>query len=352
MSATFQATRGLAAGRAYGVPGAASNVDLYLAGNEGPAPDPAWLAQALSAGPERIRRYPALVELQATLAEKHGVDPEQIALTAGADDGLLRCCLASLDATRNAVVPSPTFEMIQRYVALAEGELRAPAWPSGTYPTDAVLECADDSTGAIFIVSPNNPTGAVAAESDLERLAQAAPQALLVVDGAYAEYADHDLTQAALALPNAVVLRTLSKAWGLAGLRIGYAIGTPEIAGLLRRTGNPFPIAAPAADLALAWLQAGAERVQAGIDQVREERKALAEQLARLGAQPVASQANFVFARMPDAAGLHAELLERRILVRRFEAPGLGDALRITCPSDPLAFQHLTAVLSSITPQS
>src|SRR5581483_5290507 len=126
-------------------------------------------------------------------------------------------------------------------------------------------------TAAIVVCSPNNPTGAVATAQDLERLAEGAPGRLLMVDLAYTEFADEDLTQAALRLPSAVVFRTLSKAWGLAGLRVGYAAGHARLIGWMRSAGAPYAISSVSIALAEARLQHGEARMKKFVKTVRGE---------------------------------------------------------------------------------
>ena len=153
-----------------------------------------------------------------------------------------RLCRAYLAPGRRIVMPQPTFVMLPYYAALAGAEIDAVPWREGPYPLEAVLDAVTEQTAVIVVVSPNNPNGAVATAADLRALAEAAPHAVLLVDLAYAEYADEDLTAAALSHPSAVVVRTISKAWGLAGLRVGYAVGSPELIAILRVAGGPFSV--------------------------------------------------------------------------------------------------------------
>src|SRR5207247_4822990 len=126
----------------------------------------------------------------------------------------------------------------------------------GDVPLAPFLTRPAEQPALIAVVSPNNPTGAAATAADIRCLAEAAPNAVVLLDHVYVEYADEDLTPAVIDLPNVVVLRTLSKAWGLAGCRIGYAIGSPEIVASLRIAGAPYPVAAPSVALALGRLEA------------------------------------------------------------------------------------------------
>ena len=308
--------------------------DLWLAGNEGrPA-----AALELKLGRDALRRYPDTAEVAARAAERFGVAADQVLVTAGADDALLRIALAFLAPGRSAVVPSPTFEMIPRYTAVAGGELIEVPWePGAPYPLEAALDALRGDSSLLYVVSPNNPTGAVATAEDVLRACDAAPDALVVVDQAYGEFADEDLTAAALSRPNAVVLRTMSKAYGAAGLRVGFAIGRPELLRVLEAAGNPYPCAAPSLDAALRLL---GTNIEGSVEAVRAERAVLVERLRALGLDAAPSQGNFVHARTPAADALRARVAEEGIAIRSF-----GRAVRITCPANAEDFERLLAAL-------
>ena len=115
-----------------------------------------------------------------------------------------RLCRAALAPGKRLVLPEPTFEMIRRFAESTGAEVIAVPFQVSGYPTERVIEACDDSTALIAVVTPNNPTGDVISADDLRRVAEAAPQALVMVDLAYTEFADEDLTQVALSLPNAI----------------------------------------------------------------------------------------------------------------------------------------------------
>jgi len=328
---------------------------LRLDRNEGLLPSPAALAELAQADPELLRRYPDVTELTAVLAARWGVAPERVIVTAGADEAIDRICRAFLTPGRVLLLPEPSFEMLDRYAALAGGELARVPWTDDAFPTDAFLERIDERTAVIAVVSPNNPTGGVAKLADVRRLAAAAPDAVILLDHAYAEYADDDLTTAVLDLPNVVVTRTLSKAWGLAGCRVGYAIGTPDVIAVLRAAGGPYPVAGPSIALALRQLERAGIPLAAHVARVREERAALTRQLASLRLSPRRSQANFVFVDCGRRARFcAAALASLGVLVREFtDRPGLATALRITLPGEPAAFERLTSALdTALAPQA
>ena len=323
---------------------------LCLDRNEGLLPSPAALAELAEAGPELLRRYPDVSELTALLAAQWKVAAGRVLVTAGADEAIDRIFRAFLTRGRTLLLPEPSFEMLDRYAALADGELVRVPWPDAAFPTDEFLERVDARTAVIAIVSPNNPTGGVATLADVRRLAVQAHEALILLDHAYVEYADDDLTAAVLDLPNVVVTRTLSKAWGLAGCRVGYAIGSPDVIAVLHAAGGPYPVAAPSISLAVHQLERGRPLLAAHVARVREERAALTRQLQSLRLSPRDSQANFVFVDCGTRASFCAAALAALgVLVREFrDRPGLETALRITLPGEPAAFERLTTALDTV----
>lgn len=345
----LQPAPGLARITAYKVERPLTPVDLHLDGNEGLVPPAAVLEGLAEQDPDLLRRYPDARGLERLIAERLGVGPDHVLVTAGADDAIDRLCRAVLAPGRRMIVPEPTFSMIERFVLLSGGDFVSVPWPDAAYPVDAVLAAVDEHTAAIAVVSPNNPTGGVATSEDVRRLSAAAPQALVLVDHAYVEFGDQDLTPLAWSLPNVVVLRTLSKAWGLAGLRVGFAVARPELIGWLQTAGHPFAVSGPSLVLARQWLEQGDASMEVFVAEVRRERPLLESLLGRLGGRVAASQGNFAFARLPDPLWLRDGLAGLSIGVRVFPGdPLLADAVRITCPGDRADFERLTSGLETV----
>jgi histidinol-phosphate aminotransferase len=320
---------------------------LRLDANEGVLPSRALLGDLANADPELLRRYPDVSALEAALAARLGVPPERVVVTAGADEGIDRACRAFLEPGRTILLADPSFDMFDCSAALAGGELVRVPWWDEAFPIDTFVERLDGRTAVVAVVSPNNPTGSVATLADVRRLAAAAPNALVMLDHVYVEYADEDLTPQVLDLPNVLVLRTLSKAWGLAGCRVGYAIGSAYVIAVLRAAGGPYTVAAPSVALALAQLERGAEPLRAHVARVREERRLLRARLAAGGLAPRPSQANFVLVECgPRARSLCTGLATHGVVVRDFPARrGLETALRITLPGNPADFERLREAL-------
>jgi histidinol-phosphate aminotransferase len=328
---------------------APEGIRLKLDANEGAESSlEAMLATFRGAGAELLRRYPDAGALETALARRYDVDPSQVFVTAGADEAIDRCCRAYLGAGTSILLTDPTFEMFERYASLAGGAVDRVPWTPGPFPIDGMLARAGSKVGLIAVVTPNNPTGEVATVDGLRSLADAAPSALVVLDHAYAEYADEDLTAAALWMPNVVIVRTFSKAWGLAGCRVGYVMGPAGIIASLRAAGGPFTVAAPSIAFAAAQLEQGAAARDAHVSRVREERDRLFAFLDESDARPRRSQANFVYAELgARAAVVHAALRRQGVLVRLFaESRGSAGGLRITVPGHAVAFAELMAALS------
>ena len=319
---------------AYRVPRHPAPVDLDLRGNEGAVPDPGLL-EAIQGAPV-LRRYPDVGGLQRRLADRFGIGPERVLVTAGGDDALDRLCRAVLEPGRTLLLPSPGFEMTRRYAALAGADIQEIPWPGAAFPVEAVLDALGPETGLVALTTPNNPTGAVISAADIETIAAAAGEvgAVVLLDLAYVEFADSDPTALALATDNVVVVRTVSKAWGLAGIRVGYALGPASVLAWMAAAGAPYAVSAPSLALAEAALESGDEPMQAFTSAVRGGRAALSDALRDAGCAVVPSEANFVFARSERSAWLADGLAGLGIGVRTFPCrAGLEDALRWPCPT-------------------
>jgi histidinol-phosphate aminotransferase len=321
--------------------------DLRLDGNEGRTPSPRLQDVLAKVDPEVLRRYPDRGPLESQLAETLNISADSVLVTAGADDALDRICRSYLDSSRQLVTAVPTFEMIPRYARLAGASVRTVPWPGAAFPLDAILNRINAQTGVIAVVSPNNPTGAVATAADLVQLASAAPHAVLLVDLAYAEFADVDLMPTVLSLPNAIGVRSLSKAWGLAGLRVGFAAGSPGLVAPLRAAGGPYAVTGLSLELAATALTE-TEAVTRFADQIRQERTHLCADLTALGAATVPSQGNFVYAGLPDPVWARDGLAGLGIGVRLFAADNGSGHLRITCPGDTKKFARLRRSLGTV----
>lgn len=333
----------------YAPPETGASIDLHLDGNEGPPPSAQILDAALRIGPEMVCRYPDTRPLEREIARAVGLAPAQVLVTAGAVDALERALRALLAPGREVVMPVPTSGALGRHAMLAGGTIVEVPWLGGPLPVTEMLRRLTERTTVIVVASPNSPTGLGATRRDLEQLSDSAPGALLLVHLAYAEFADEDLTQAALALPNAVVTRSFSKAWGLAGLRVGWAAGNREVIDWMRVTGHPCAVSALSLAVARERFRTGQDDVRRFVSVVRGQRGQLASLLARLGVASPASQGNFVLGHFDDARWVYDALAGLGIGVRHYPGkPFLEGCLRVTVPGEPEPFDRLCTALETV----
>lgn len=308
---------------------------IKLASNENPrGPSPAAVA-ALRDAAAGVHRYPdnRAHMLRVELARVHGVAQEEIVLGAGSNEIIDLLC--RMFGTGHAVVGIPSFVSYALCLRVAQVPFTEVSLRDDLYwDTDALLAAVEPRTRLLFVDSPNNPTGTHMPRTDLVRLLEALPAHVVpVIDEAYVHYADAADYVSALSLrersPNLVVLRTFSKAYGLAALRAGYAIAPRTITHYLERVRLPFNVGSLAQTAALAALADEAYLART-IELNRSERARLTAALPGLGFRVVPSQANFVCVLPPvAAAGLYEALLRRGVIVRPL-GPPLERWLRIS----------------------
>ncbi|HET7561807.1 MAG TPA: histidinol-phosphate transaminase [Rhodanobacteraceae bacterium] len=312
---------------------------VLLNANESPWP-PFAEGQAWNRYPDP--QPPALV---ARMAGLYGVAADQLLAGRGSDEGIDLLVRAFCRAGQDAVLISPpTFGMYAvsarvQGAAVVEAPLRA----DFSLDVEAVLAAVTPAVKLVFVCAPNNPTGAGVARAAILQLAEAlAGRALLVVDEAYVEFVASDGPDSSVAacirdFDNLVVLRTLSKAWALAGVRIGALLGNADVVALLRKIMPPYPLPAPCVEPTLQALSHQGERAMRGhVAEIRQERARMQQVLAELpGVRAVLpSQANFLTVRFHDAQAGFAALRNAGVVVRDVRRyPGLDDALRITIGS-------------------
>jgi histidinol-phosphate aminotransferase len=349
----FQPVENIAKLSLYSVPQLLTPIDLYLDGNEGTPPDITDIFPDLLLNESLLNRYPSAAELEKTIAAKLGIDAGQVMVTAGGDEAIDRACRIALDENRNAVIPSPAFCMYEHYALLAGSAIKKVEWNEPDFPIENYINAIDENIGLIVIASPNNPTGYVIDPDYISRLAKVAPYALIVLDLAYEEFADIKLTSLALNYPNCLVLRTFSKAWGLAGLRIGYAIGSNKVISWLRKAGGPYSVSSLSINIAKAVMKGDDSTMLKYVEDVKQSRKHIYDCLKQLGAEPVLSQANFVFARFKNADWVRRGLAGLGIKVRAFpDTPDLANALRITCPPEKHRDRLIHALQTVMKPEA
>lgn len=306
---------------------------VKLASNElpwGPVPG---VAAAIGRAASTVERYPdhRARALRARLGRELGVGPERVAVGAGAVGLLCQLALAYVGPGDEVVRGEPSFEAYPIFTRLAGGDDVAVAARAHRLDAGAMAAAMGPRTRMVLIANPNNPTGTAMPLDAIEGLAASLPGgALLVVDEAYREFVSDPGAGSALHLaahrPNVVVLRTFSKAHGLAALRIGYAVADPSVVEALDKVLIPFSVGALAQAAALASLDARREVAQR-VTSVVAERERVTAALAAGGWEVPSPQANFVWLPVGQAAGALAAVLEREGLVVR---PFPGQGIRVT----------------------
>ena len=335
--------------KVYEPPAFSAPIDLDLSRNEG-SPTITDIGLDSEATAAITSRYPDTSALRALVASRHEITEDRVLVTAGGDDALFRCFLSV--AGTSVVATTPSFEMIRRYTAQLETPLIEVPWWDGDFPLDGFLKEAEASPGMAVIVSPNNPTGNVVDLGGLRKVAEAYP--LVVLDAAYADFAEEDLTDAALEMGNVVVVRTLSKAYGLAGLRVGYLLGAAETVAVLAGYGSPYSVSSLSAALAAKVLSQPDAASEAGKGAIAANRGRLNDVLDELAVGPLPSQANFVLATDVDPGWLVPAAAALGVGLRRFEDRAeLARSVRITVPGDDSDFDRLEETLrAALAPEA
>ncbi|CDW94698.1 MULTISPECIES: histidinol-phosphate transaminase [unclassified Thiomonas] len=321
------------------VPGEQPRIDglIKLNTNECPYPPSDKVLQAIAAqttGDLRLYPDPQATGLKAAIAHHHGLKAEQVFVGNGSDEVLAHAFMALLRHPAPLLHPDISYSFYPVYARLYGIETREIALRADfSIAVDDYLQAGPN--GGIIFPNPNAPTGMALPLAEVERLLAGNPDSVVVVDEAYVDFGAQTAAPLIDRYPQLLVIRTLSKAWALAGLRVGYALGHPDLIEALSRVKdsfNSYPLdrlalaGATAALSDAAWLAQTSARIQAS-------REALSEGLRARGFEVLPSQANFVFARHPahEGASLAAQLRKQRILVRQFARPQrIADFLRIT----------------------
>jgi histidinol-phosphate aminotransferase len=313
---------------------------ILLNSNEsafGPGAHARQAAIAASADIERYLENPARL-LAPALARHHALDAARIAIGAGSDDLLARLARAYLDTgsemirSRNGYLKTPNYAHANNAIPIAADDI------DFTPSVDAMLRAVTDKTRMVYLANPENPAGSYLPGSEIRRLHQALPASvLLVLDCAYEEYVDAPDYEPAQLLAesaaNVVMTRTFSKIHGLAGARVGWMYGAPEVTDMVTRIGLTFPLASSSIHAALAALDDVAHQRRV-FDINRELRAWFSAAMADLGLRAYPSQTNFVllgFGGSGRGAADCDDFLRRRgIAIRRFASPAYADCIRVT----------------------
>jgi histidinol-phosphate aminotransferase len=310
---------------------------VKLASNENPlGPSPKGVAAA-RAVLEDSNRYPdgGTHTLRQTLAERHGVSPEEVFIGLGSSELIDLAARVLLRPGVQGLTSEGTYAPFSVAIRASGAELVLVPQRQFAFDLKAMAKAITPKTGVIYIANPNNPTGSAFGRAEFDEFLATVPDGvLLVLDEAYIHYGLsmglRDSVEAYRKRKNLLILRTFSKVYGLAGLRIGYAMGRPELLTAMNKLRTPFNTSGVAQAAALAALDDN-EHVARCIETNAAERKRLIEGLAKLGYRPVPSESNFVFLVVgPEAKALSDDLLQMGVIVRPLGWMGFPEAIRIS----------------------
>lgn len=290
----------------------------------GPSPKVLERLREATAG-DFLTLYPEYEVARERMAAFFGVTADQVVFSDGTDEGIHILVQAYVEPGEEVLIPWPTFPMYKFYAEAAGAEPVLVHRDPETldFPTEALIRRIGPKTKAILIANPNNPTGGTAEPEDLERVLEAAPEAAVLVDEAYFEFYGETTLPWLSRFGNLFVSRTFSKAWGLAGLRVGCLLSQAENAQWVRRGQSPYSLNSVGVECALAAIE-DREYVENYVREVVASRATLEKALDEAGIKRWTSEANFVLARFPDPELVCRALRDRGVLVRDrgHEVPG------------------------------
>jgi len=329
---------------------------IKLASNENPmGPSPKAVA-AMQAALSRLNYYPdgQSYSLCHALATHLDVKPEQIAVGNGADGLIMQICMAYLDEECEVIVSRSSFPVYDIYTHVMRAKLIKTPLKNYGFNLDAMAGAITDKTKLIFVCNPNNPTGTLNTAAEVEAFMKKVPDRVLIVfDEAYYEYVDSTEYPDTLhyireGRKNVMIMRTYSKIYGLAGIRLGYVIADPELLAPLHKVKEPFAVNLLAQVAGIAALE-DEECLKASVATNHAGRLYLYREFERLGLFYIKSHTNFVLVKVgPQAGQVLQALLEKGVIVRSCNNYDLPEFLRITV-GDPTQNARLIRVLEEVT---
>jgi histidinol-phosphate aminotransferase len=315
-----------------------------MASNENPLGPSPLAVEAIKAAIAEAHSYPdnGTRELRERLAELHGVEAEEVMVTSGSTSFLDILARTLLGPGLNAITSEQSFIVYPLVTRATGAQLIEVPTVNDAYDLDGILAAVNDQTRIVYIANPNNPTGTMIDAAAMDRFLDRVPSHVItVLDEAYCDFAGYFAAQRGVEYSHSldyigperpvIVLRTFSKAHGLAGLRVGYGIGPAELIGYLYRLKPAFQVSSLAETAALAAL-ADEAHLQKSIENNAAGEKLLAGALSEMRIHAVKTWANFLFCRVgEDAASLCRQLQEEGVIVRPMSEPwGAPDAFRVT----------------------
>jgi len=310
------------------------------------APSPRVMETLLALTAEGLTKYPEREPVERIVAAHFGLQTEEVLLTNGVDEAIHLMCVAFLEADDEALIATPTFFMYDVSIKMMTPHLRkVQADATMEFPFERFMSAITDRTKLIIVASPNNPTGAAVSRENLLAIAAAAPHAVLMIDEAYSHFHGESTMEDLATVPNLIVARTFSKAYGLANLRVGMLAGNAELLKSVRKVSSPYNVNG----VALACLPAAVadeEYLSWYSEQVRIGRERMMKGLRELGVPFFPSHANFVLMNIgPKHAALVDAMRRRGVLLRdRSTDPGCDGFVRITIGVE----EHVTLGLAAL----
>jgi histidinol-phosphate aminotransferase len=346
-----QARRAVVAMPSYHPPLAARDA-LRLDFNENTlAPSPKVMERLRAITAEDLTKYPERGPVEGIVAAHLGLDAEQVLLTNGVDEAIHLISATFLEDDDEALVWTPSFFMYDVSIGLMSpgGMRRVQSDESMTFPFERFMAGINEKTKLIIVASPNNPTGAVVSRQELLQIAAAAPHAVVLVDEAYYHFHGETTLMDVREVPNLLVGRTFSKAYGLANLRVGMVVGDARLIELLKKVASPYNVNGVALECLKAAI-ADQDYVQWYVEQIRVGRARLMAGLDELGVGYFPSEANFILMKIgPLHKELVAAMREHGVLLRdRSTDPGCDGFVRITIGVEEQVTVGLAALKESL----
>jgi len=297
-----------------------------------------------------LARYPEREQVETKVAQHLGLKPEQVLLTNGVDEAIHVLCQTYLDRGDEFLFPTPTYSMYEVYGSCTDAAVKTvPSREDFAFPVEALLAAITPQTRLIAIASPNSPTGTVASREQILQVLHRAPQAVVLVDEAYYHFCGQTVMDLAGQVPNLVVARTFSKAYGLAGLRLGMLAAPAGIQQWLRTVISPYSVNS----LALACLPAAlddGDYLGWYVDEVKAARSEMVESLRRFGVPQWPTQANFVLVKIGPRHAEFVQAMHRRgVLTRdRSKDQGCDGCVRMTVGTREQMKQAVAAMTEAL----
>jgi histidinol-phosphate aminotransferase len=310
---------------------------------------PPGIAEAISEAP--IDRYPdgEAIELNLLLANELGLKSDNIIIGSGSTELIRLAASVYLGSGDSVLIPQPTYAEYETACQLVGARvIRLPIYPDSDFrlnTSELVAMIGKYHPRLIFICNPNNPTGQYLNEEEIRQILSAAQKSLVVLDEAYIRFTDNPWNSVSLiGQNNLVILRSMTKDYALAGLRLGYAIAAGPIISVLKKVKPPWNVNAPAQVAGIYALQSS-DYIETCCMKIKEAKKFLVEELIKLGLMPLPSRANYFLVKVGEASAIRESLLRKGILVRDCTSFGLPEYIRLAPRALPECRHLITALI-------